>query len=555
MNKENKKITDIDLASFFIQNTEKENLISELFDFFSFDCLTRTVADPAVLDKQIADFEEEQTAESLSKIIETLRNASHRSENFKELTEKIKSHLTENFHEDTSIESIASELNISYYYMCHLFKTQTGFSPNTYRNRLKIEYSAFKLNRTDEKISEIAIMSGFNNVSYFTEMFTKIIGVSPSLFKEKLKKGCIQSWYTVEDIKFALMHPSLNFFENSPCELPHDTAKIYTVHNPNEEFNFLHEAAIIEFKGVLYASWYCCPKTELHGYTPICEKRSFDGGKTWTELNIVADDKSGKILYCPPVYGICDGKLYMLMNQMVAPDHIHSLDLYVLNETTDKFEILWSKPIPFKLNTNVVTLPNGKLMLPGRIAKLDGFPNTPAVLISDSGKIDCEWRLVKIAENGNLPDGKKLVHPEISVICNDNILYMFCRNDQREPSLVYISKDFGESWSQAHIHDIPFRGVKIYGGTLSDGRHYIIGNIDESNRSKLGVYFSQKGKMVFDKYIILSAKENPCVENANACHYPCAYEANNKLYIIATVNLDGVSVRGAVLFVIDLKDI
>ena len=121
---------------------------------------------------------------------------------------------------------------------------------------------------------------------------------------------------------------------------------------------------------------------------------------------------------------------------MVAPDHIHSLDLYILDDETNKFELLWSRPVPFKLNTNVVTLPNGKLMLPGRTRELDGFPNTPAVLISDSSKIDTEWQLVKIAENGQLPNGAELCHPEISVICAEDVLYMFNINDKRKVPLV-----------------------------------------------------------------------------------------------------------------------
>ena len=81
----------------------------------------------------------------------------------------------------------------------------------------------------------------------------------------------------------------------------------------------------------------------------------------------------------------------MLINEMVSADHIHALDLYVFQEEKDCFEFLWSKPIPFKLNTNVYKMANGKLLLPGRIAELDGFPNTPAVLISDSGKIDDDY--------------------------------------------------------------------------------------------------------------------------------------------------------------------
>ena len=62
---------------------------------------------------------------------------------------------------------------------------------------------------------------------------------------------------------------------------------------------------------------------------------SDDGGKTWSELRIVCEDPSGKILYCPPVYAIDGDRLYMFVNQMAAPDHIHSLDLYVLNPETD----------------------------------------------------------------------------------------------------------------------------------------------------------------------------------------------------------------------------
>ncbi|MBQ2897277.1 MAG: exo-alpha-sialidase [Clostridia bacterium] len=273
--------------------------------------------------------------------------------------------------------------------------------------------------------------------------------------------------------------------------------------------------------------------------------------KTWTDLEIICDDKSGKILYCPPVYGICDDKLYMFVNQMVAPDHIHSLDLYVLNEKTDKFEFLWSKPVPFKLNTNVVSLPNRKLLLPGRIGELDGFPNTPAALISDSGKIDADWHLVKIAENGDLPNGKELIHPEISVICAENVLYMFCRNDKAHVPLVYISKDYGETWSDICSHDIPIISSKLYCGDLSDGRHYLVCNTDKINRTKVSLYLTDDNSKNFTKQIVLFDTDK---DFHSGCHYPAACEYDNHLYIIATQNYAGGN-RGALLFKIDLSEI
>ena len=200
---------------------------------------------------------------------------------------------------------------------------------------------------------------------------------------------------------------------------PNANVKTRFIEKPVEPFLFLHEAAIIEYHGKLFAAWYNNKKTELFGETPIRFAFSSDHGDRWSEPQTIATDPSGKILYCPPVFGIDDDKLYLFMNSMVAPDHIHSLDLYIYNEKANRFDFLWSRPVPFKLNTNVYKLGNGKLILPGRIGKIDGFPSTPAVMISDSGKINAEWRIVKLADGAILPDGSKLIHPEVSLIISD----------------------------------------------------------------------------------------------------------------------------------------
>lgn len=368
----------------------------------------------------------------------------------------------------------------------------------------------------------------------------------------------VHKFYSEDDIKLANLMDFVSLKNGDFTEIKDVNIENHSVFDPDETFSFLHEAAIIEFHGVLYASWYNNTQFELQGYTPICEKRSYDGGKTWSDMQIIAEDKSGKILYCPPVYAICDDKLYMFINQMIGADLMHSLDLYILNELTDKFELLWSKPIPFKLNTNAVTLPNGKLMLPGRIAELDGFPNTPAVLISDTGKVDAEWRLVKIAPDGNLADGAKLVHPEISVICCNDILYMFSRNDERLVPLVYISKDFGESWSCANSHDIPLFSSKMYCGTLSSGENFIIANTENLQRTKLEIFISEKNEMLFCKKLtIFDASNNnyPTLNDVQGCHYPSAVECGGRLYVIATKNVGSWIRRGAELFVINLNEV
>ena len=316
---------------------------------------------------------------------------------------------------------------------------------------------------------------------------------------------------------------------------------------PEEGYRFLHEAAVTAFRGVLYAAWYNNPARELSGYTPIRARWSEDGGRSWSPIFTVADDPSERILYCPPVFGEDEGKLYLLLNEMVGPDRIHALDLYVLDEATRTFRFLWSRPIPFKLNTNVLRLSNGKLLLPGRIAELDGFPNTPAVLISDSGHIDAEWRLVCIRDDGNLPDGAKLVHPELTAIAEGAHIRMFCRDDERRVPLLYTSDDWGETWAGPWAHEIPFSSSKLYAGTLSTGQHYIIGN-RQPDRKALMLLYTRPGESRFSGGLLLRHEPDA------ASHYPAACEMDGKLCVIYSANAPGEnSVRGAGLEIVPLE--
>ena len=554
-----KKLYAKDVIDLWGKRLDDENIISEIFDYFEFDCLLRCYVDSSELDEKIRVFYESRSIDNLfaiTDLLEKAQNVAYAED--KSLVRDVKKYIVEHLAEDIPFEQIAAQFHVSYYYLCHLFKKLSGQSLNQFRTSKRLVKAALMLLESEEKISDVASDCGFDNFSYFSEIFVKHIAESPSDFRKKYMGRAILSTYELEDILSMMKMSSMRFLDNMGCPTKNDGFPYIRVHNPDDGFGrFLHEAAIIEYNGTLFASWYNCDERELVGCTSIVGRRSYDGGKRWTDAEILAEDKSGNILYCPPVYGICDGKLYMLINQMVSPDHMHSLDLFVFNNETEKFEFIWSRPIPFKLNTNVVCLPNGKLMLPGRIGELDGFPNTPAVLISDSGKIDAEWRVVKVSENGILPDGEELGHPETTVICHNERLYLFNRNDKRRVPLVYISDDYGETWSVPMIHDIPFVNSKIYGGTLSDGRSYIVGNTDYEDRSKLVLYVSDKNSLSFTKQYVLTDRNTfgGCVYQ---CFYPAATEADGMLNIIATATFtnDNGEVqrgRGAVLFKVDLN--
>ena len=404
---------------------------------------------------------------------------------------------------------------------------------------------------SDLKMVDIAFECGFGNASYFSEMFVKREKITPEAYRLLMRNTKMEEKSAI----LKSMLPELEFLDVDIEQLKmSDKIKTYFVTKPSEELKFLHETAIIEFHDKLVAAWYNNKKVELVGYTPIRFAVSENKGVSWSFPKTVVGDVNEKILYCPPIFGIDNDCLYMFLNQMSAPDHIHSLDLYIYNEPENRFEFVWSKAVPFKLNTNVYKMDNGKLIMPGRFAELDGFPQIPGVLISDNGKIDAEWRQVKITESKKLPDNSEFIHPEVSLIIRENEIYAFCRNDQRNVPIVFLSDDYGEHWTEAHTSDIPFANSKIYSGTLSDGRNYVIGNF-KSDRKALYILFSDSGEMKFNKGFILQDGFSENLGCGYQWSYPAAYESDGKLYVIYTVAYSKEQERGAVISVIDLTQI
>ena len=166
----NKQLDTRALVNFFVQNMEKESMISGIFDFFRLDCLERCNVDPERLDELIRQFDscEVCDTELLAEIIETVkvgRESAQKKEN--ELIKSIVTYITENLSADISIEEIAKALNISYHYMCHIFKDKYGISVNTFRNQKRLEIAMRKLVESNEKISDIALTCRFNTISYF----------------------------------------------------------------------------------------------------------------------------------------------------------------------------------------------------------------------------------------------------------------------------------------------------------------------------------------------------------------------------------------------------
>lgn len=109
-----------------------------------------------------------------------------------DLLEKFNSQLTEYFesghfeeHGVPSIEQIANELSVSQRYLSDTLKKETGKSTTEHLQFYLIDAAKNILLNPNKSISEVAYDLGFEYPQYFSRLFKKKEGLSPSDFREK----------------------------------------------------------------------------------------------------------------------------------------------------------------------------------------------------------------------------------------------------------------------------------------------------------------------------------------------------------------------------------
>lgn len=92
--------------------------------------------------------------------------------------------LNENYKEKLSIDEISQHLNYSKSYLSHAFKEITGYSIIEYLNVIRCQNARALLNKGCS-VSETAYECGFAELSYFTRIFKKVTGITPSLARKE----------------------------------------------------------------------------------------------------------------------------------------------------------------------------------------------------------------------------------------------------------------------------------------------------------------------------------------------------------------------------------
>lgn len=109
--------------------------------------------------------------------------ATKQQEKTENIIDKVKEYIAEGFSGDISLEKMAKEVGISPYYLSKLFKESEGVTYIDYVIALRMDYAKKQLSHSSKSIKEICHESGYSDPNYFSRIFKKWTGQTPTEFR------------------------------------------------------------------------------------------------------------------------------------------------------------------------------------------------------------------------------------------------------------------------------------------------------------------------------------------------------------------------------------
>lgn len=101
------------------------------------------------------------------------------------VNQKIISYIEEHFKSDVTIGDLAVMSFLSPAQFCRIFKKTTGYTVKEFMQKTRVEVACKMLRETNKTIGEISLAVGYSDFKYFTKLFTRIIGNTPSAFRKE----------------------------------------------------------------------------------------------------------------------------------------------------------------------------------------------------------------------------------------------------------------------------------------------------------------------------------------------------------------------------------
>lgn len=305
------------------------------------------------------------------------------------------------------------------------------------------------------------------------------------------------------------------------------------------EYQFLHGAAIVAWRGQLFASWAASPVDENSGKETLRYSRSLNGGEDWEPARFI-----GSVL--PSGEAFSHGSFLATQDNLfafacgfrgVASERGKGptfpglkMELFRYHEVHGRWESSSILADGFWPMDEPKRLPTGAWIMGGL-----GENEEALVAISDGPDVSKPWRIIRLAQ----PSGRELRFAETSVTLLDDRLLAVTRNTGEPRALVAESADYGETWSPLVSSIFPMGTSKPYAGRLSTGQLYVVSNLF-AGRNLLTVAVSRPGAKRIERVFKLREGVSPQplfpgYGKSPQWSYPYAHEHNGNLYVVYSI--------------------
>jgi len=97
--------------------------------------------------------------------------------------ETIRQRLDTRFSEPLTLEDLAAQAAVSPEHLCRRFKAYAGRSPMAYLSARRVQDAMWRLRTTSDPVLEVALASGFGDLSHFNRTFKTAVGITPSAYR------------------------------------------------------------------------------------------------------------------------------------------------------------------------------------------------------------------------------------------------------------------------------------------------------------------------------------------------------------------------------------
>lgn len=119
----------------------------------------------------------------MSRLVQTSVSETVRKNSTEQYLTRAVSYIEDHYLHHINADDVARSVNLDRTYLYRIFMTHLGYSPAAYIRQCKLKKSLELMERDDMTLSEIAVSSGFYDLSHLNRIFSESYGISPQQYK------------------------------------------------------------------------------------------------------------------------------------------------------------------------------------------------------------------------------------------------------------------------------------------------------------------------------------------------------------------------------------